>query len=174
MGKMKKNLITMVILTLVLVNLILTSVLTITILPETKKANELITQVCSAINLELKSGSVTSDAVSVPIDKLATYDIADSLTINLKDGGDGQTHYAVITVSLSMNMDSDGYKSYGETMAEKDSLIKSQINSVVSGFTYEEFKTNQQAVQDAILADLQKLFDSDFIVSVGFPTVTCQ
>ena len=171
---MKKNLMTVVILALVLANLILTAVLTITILPETKKANELITQVCTAINLELKSGSVTSDIASVPIDKLATYDITDSMTINLKDSGDGKSHYAVITVSLSMNTENDGYKTYGEKMSEKDSLIKSQINNVVSEYTYDEFKTNQQSVQDAILADLQKLFDSDFIVGVGFPTVTCQ
>lgn len=171
---MKKNLMTMVVLALVLVNLILTAILTITVLPETKKANELISQVCSAINLELRSGEAVSNVTNVPIDKLATHDIADSLTINLKDSGDGESHYAVITVSLSMNTDSSGYKTYGATLSEKDSLIKSQINSVVSGFTYEEFKGDQQKVQDAILNDLQRLFDSDFIVSVGFPTVTCQ
>ena len=119
---MKKNLITVVILALVLVNLILTAVLTITILPETKKANELITQVCSAINLELNSGSVTSNSMSVPIDKLATYDITDDMTINLKDSEDGKKHYAVITVSLSMNTDSEGYKTYGEAMEEKDPM----------------------------------------------------
>ena len=162
------------ILALVLVNLILTAILTITVLPETKKANELITQVCSAINLELESGSVKSDASSVPIDKLATYDISDSMTINLKDSGDGKEHYAVITVSLFMNKDSKGYKSFGESMEEKKNLVMSEITSVVSGFTYDEFKSDQQGVQDAIVADLQKLFDSDFIVSVGFPTVTCQ
>ncbi|MBC5713281.1 flagellar basal body-associated FliL family protein [Roseburia sp. BX1005] len=171
---MKKNLMSVVILALVLVNLILTAILTITVLPETKKANELITQVCSAINLELESGSVTSDASSVPIDKLATYDISDSMTINLKDSGDGKEHYAVITVSLFMNKDSKGYKSFGESMEEKKNLVMSEITSVVSGFTYDEFKSDQQGVQDAIVADLQKLFDSDFIVSVGFPTVTCQ
>lgn len=171
---MKKNLMSVVILALVLVNLILTAVLTITVLPETKKANELITQVCSAINLELESGSVKSDASSVPIDKLATYDISDSMTINLKDSGDGKEHYAVITVSLFMNKDSKGYKSFGESMEEKKNLVMSEITSVVSGFTYDEFKSDQQGVQDAIVADLQKLFDSDFIVSVGFPTVTCQ
>ncbi len=81
---MKKNLITVVILALVLVNLILTAILTITILPQTKKANELITQVCSAINLELRSGSVTSDSMSVPIDKVASHDIPE-MTINLKE-----------------------------------------------------------------------------------------
>lgn len=171
---MKKNLMSVVILALVLVNLILTAILTITVLPETKKANELITQVCSAINLELESGSVKSDASSVPIDKLATYDISDSMTINLKDSGDGKEHYAVITVSLFMNKDSKGYKSFGESMEEKKNLVMSEITSVVSGFTYDEFKSDQQGVQDAIVADLQKLFDSDFIVSVGFSTVTCQ
>lgn len=173
---MKKNLITMVILALVLVNLILTAVMAITIMPETKKANELITQVCSAIDLELKGGPAVSDVASVPIDKLATYDVAagESMTINLKDSGDGSKHYAVIEVSLSMNMESDGYKSYGETLEEKDSLIKSEINKVVANYTYEDFTTDQQVVKNAILENLQKLFDSDFIVSVGFPTVTCE
>ena len=172
---MKKNLITVVILALVLANLILTAILTITVLPQTKKANELITQVCTAINLELKGGDIRSDVSSVPIDKQATYDVTgDDMTINLKDSGDGKQHIAVLAVSISMNTESDGYKKYGETMADRNSQIRSEITSVVSGFTYEEFTANQQGVQDAITADLQKLFDSDFIVGVGFPTVTCQ
>ena len=41
---MKKNLITVITLALVVMNLVLTVILTITILPETKKANELITK----------------------------------------------------------------------------------------------------------------------------------
>lgn len=171
---MKKNLITVVILALVLVNLVLTAILTITILPETKKANELITQVCTAINLELRSGSVTSDSMSVPIDKIATHDIPEKMTINLKDSGDGEMHYATVSVSLSMNTESDGYKEYGETISEKDSMIKSEINAVISEYTYEEFNANHQDVQNAILANLQKLFNSDFIVSVGFSEVTAQ
>ena len=97
---MKKNLISVLILALLVVNLVLTAILTITILPETKKSNELINQVCSAINLELKSGEGT-DASTVPIDDIETYDIPDSMTINLKRGDDGKDHYAVLTVSLS-------------------------------------------------------------------------
>ena len=182
---MKKNLITVIVLALVLVNLVLTAILTITILPETKKANELITQVCSAINLELNSGSVKSDATSVPIDQLAyllsgigitvlaAFDI-EEMTINLKDSGDGKKHYATMRISLSMNKESDGYKDYGEKMPDWKSQIQSQITSVVSGFTYEEFNADQQKVQDSILTNVQKLFNSDFIVGVGFPTVTSQ
>ena len=47
---MKKNLITVIILALVLANLILTAILVFTIIPQTKKSNQLIDQVCSAIN----------------------------------------------------------------------------------------------------------------------------
>ncbi len=168
---MKKNLITVVILALVLVNLILTSLLAISILPETKKANELITQVCSAINLELRSGAVSMDSIRVPIEQVVTHEIAD-MTINLKESGDGKSHYATMSILLSMDKEHEDYKEYGETIAEKESLIKDQINSVVGGYTYEEFTADQQAVQNSILAALQALFNSDFIFSVGFPTVT--
>ena len=50
---MKKNLLAVIILALVLVNLILTAVLVFSIIPQTKKSNELIDQVCAAINIEL-------------------------------------------------------------------------------------------------------------------------
>lgn len=170
---MKKNLMTVVILALVLVNLILTAILTISILPQTKKANELITQVCSAIDLELNSGDNVANAINIPIEQVMTHDIPD-MTINLKDSADGTKHYASLSVSISMDKDNDGYKSYGESMSERESLIKSRITTVVSGYTYEEFNADQASVQNEILKELQKMFDSDFIISVGFPTVTSQ
>ena len=168
---MKKNLITVMVLALVLVNLVLTALLTITIVPQTKKANELITQVCSAINLELQSGSVTSD---VPIDKLATYSIVDSMTINFKDGGDGVAHLVVLTAAISMNTEAEGYAEYGETLGERETLIKDTLNTVIGSYTYEEFKADTQGVRNTIVEELQKLFGSNFIVSVSFPTMTYQ
>ena len=63
---MKKNLISVLILALVLANLILTAILAFTIIPQTKKSNELIDQVCSAIDLELESGS----NITVPIENI--------------------------------------------------------------------------------------------------------
>lgn len=170
---MKKNLMSVLILALVVVNLVLTAILTITVLPQAKKSNELVEKVCSAIDLELQSGEM-KNASSVPMDKLATYDLADSLTINLKDSKDGSSHYAVIAVTLSMNTESDGYKTYGEKLDEKASLIASEINNIVGKYTIEEMKADQESVQEEIQADLQKLFDSDFIVGVGFKQVTYQ
>ena len=162
---MKKNLITVITLALVVVNLVLTVILTITILPETQKANELITKVCSAIDLDLESGSATSNA-NIPIDQIEVYNIDDEQTINLKQDGDGKDHFAMITVSISMDTKNSDYKDLKPQVEEKVNLIKGDINNIVSQYTIDEIKNNQSAVQDEILKDLQKMFGSDFIVAV--------
>ena len=163
---MKKNLITVITLALVVVNLVLTVILTITILPETQKANELITKVCSAIDLDLESGSATSNA-NIPIDQIEVYNIDDEQTINLKQDGDGKDHFAMLTVSISMDTKNSDYKDLKPQVEEK-------VNNIVSQYTIDEIKNNQSAVQDEILKDLQKMFGSDFIVAVGFPTAQYQ
>lgn len=170
---MKKNLITVITLALVVMNLVLTVILTITILPETKKANELITKVCSAIDLDLESGSATSNA-DIPIDQIDVYNIEDQQTINLKSSGDGKDHFAVITVSISMDKKNKDYKDLQPEVENKVELIKGEINNIVSQYTIDEIKNNQSAVQNEILKDLQKMFGSDFIVAVGFPTAQYQ
>lgn len=170
---MKKNLITVITLALVVMNLVLTVILTITILPETKKANELITKVCSAIDLDLESGSATSSA-NIPIDQIDVYDIEDQQTINLKSSGDGKEHFAVITVSISMDKKNKDYKNLQPEVENKVELIKGEINNIVSQYTIDEIKNNQSAVQNEILKDLQKMFGSDFIVAVGFTTAQYQ
>ena len=170
---MKKNLITVITLALVVMNLVLTVILTITILPETKKANELITKVCSAIDLDLESGSATSNA-DIPIDQIDVYDIEDQQTINLKSSGDGKDHFAVITVSISMDKKNKDYKDLQPEVENKVELIKGEINNIVSQYTIDEIKNNQSALQNEILKDLQKMFGSDFIVAVGFPTAQYQ
>ena len=170
---MKKNLITVITLALVVVNLVLTVILTITILPETQKANELITKVCSAIDLDLESGSATSNA-NIPIDQIEVYNIDDEQTINLKQDGDGKDHFAMLTVSISMDTKNSDYKELKPQVEEKVNLIKGDINNIVSQYTIDEIKNNQSAVQDEILKDLQKMYGSDFIVAVGFPTAQYQ
>ena len=172
---MKKNLITVIILALVLANLILTAILVFTIIPQTKKSNQLIDQVCSAINLELQSGENTPATPEVPIEDVETYAITDGFTVNLKQGEDGKQHYAVFSVSLSLNTKSDGYKSIGtEGLKAKETLIKNDINTIVSGYTMEQFREHEQSVKDAILEDLQEMFGSDFIVGVSFSSVNTQ
>ena len=64
---MKKNLISVLILALCFANLVLTALLIFTIIPETKKANNLIDQVCEAISLDLNSGTATSGSHLQPM-----------------------------------------------------------------------------------------------------------
>ena len=170
---MKKNLMSVLILALVIVNLVLTAILTITILPQTKKSNELINQVCSAINLELQSGEL-KDVSSLSVDQLDTYNLPDSLTINLKNSEDSSAHYAIVNVSIYMDKDNDGYKTYGSKMEEKQTLIENEVNNTIRQYTMEEMNANQEDVQTEITRRLQNLFDSDFIVGVGFSKITCQ
>ena len=89
---MKKNLISVLILALCFANLVLTALLIFTIIPETKKANNLIDQVCQAISLDLNSGS------QLPQDQIVDYALTaddDTLTFNFAPSEDGNTHYLV-------------------------------------------------------------------------------
>ena len=169
---MKKNLMSVLILALVLANLILTAILMISIVPQTKKANELINKVCSAIDLELEGGKGNS-SIDIPMENVETVAISsgESLTINLKSDGDKKS-YAVISVSLALDTKNKGYKKGSEAITKKEAIIKDEIIKIVSSHTIEDMRNKQGDVQDEILKRLRKLFDSDFIVSVAFPTYT--
>lgn len=174
---MKKNLMSVIIMALVLANLILTAILAFTIIPQTKKSNELIDQVCSAINIELEGGQ-NKDVAAVPIEDIEVYNITDSFTVNLASNGDGKKHYAIFSVGLSMNTKSEGYKTYGgaEGLTEKETIIRSEINSIVSAYTVDEFGSDaQKSVKQEILEAMQAMFGgTDFIVGVNFSSVTSE
>lgn len=178
---MKKNLITVIILALVLANLILTAILAFTIIPQTKKSNALIDQVCTAINLDLEGGQ-NKDLAAVPIEDILIYDIADKFTVNLAKDGDGKSHYAVFSVGLSINKKSEVFKTYAkdETLVgitDKETLIQDAINTVVSDFTMDEFNANgYQDVKEAILKKMQDMFggSTDFVVGINFSGVNAE
>ena len=69
---MKKNLMSVIILALVFANFVLTALLVFTILPQTKKANQLIEDVCAAIDLDLNSGTATGTS-NVPMEQIEVF-----------------------------------------------------------------------------------------------------
>lgn len=174
---MKKNLITVIILALVLANLILTAILAFTIIPQTKKSNALIDQVCAAINIDLE-GAQNKNLSAVPIEDIEVYSIANSFTVNLRDSEDGKKYYAVFSIGLSVNTQSEGYKTYGglEGLAAKDAVIADTINSIVGTYTVDEFNADgYKNVKNDILESLQSIFGgSDFIVGVNFSGVNTE
>lgn len=171
---MKKNLMSVLILALVVVNLALTGLLLFTVLPQSKKANELITKVASAIELELESGQITTSS-TIPISDLEVYALngGSAWLINLQSNDD-KAHHAQIAVSLSENTQADGYKDGSEALASKEALVMDVINRVIGGYTADALKNDPQGAQQEILKEVQELFGDDFIVGVTFPTFTVE
>ncbi|MCI9139659.1 flagellar basal body-associated protein FliL [bacterium 1XD42-8] len=172
---MKKNMMSIIILALLVVNIALTAVMMFSVVPAANRTNKIVKDVAAVMNLELSSTMGGSDA-EVPIEDTLTYEIADKMTIPLRKGADEKDHYAVVSISLAMNTKNEDYEKFGsqESMLERESLIKNEINEVVGSYTLEEAQTNTQAVQTAILDRIQNLFGSKFIYKVVFRDVIFQ
>ena len=169
---MKRNLATVILLAFTILNLVLNVIIVFTLVPESKKVNNLIAQIAGAIDLDLKddvTGEINS-ASDYPIDQIEVYTLADDITVNLKPGEDGSSsHVAVLNVGIQMNIESEGYKKYGSTIADNETTIRATLISTVSSFSYEEIMADKQALKDACTKALDGVFDSsDFIVGVQF------
>lgn len=175
---MKKNLMSVLILALLVVNLVLTAITMISIVPSAKQSNALISEICTALDLELASGR-NANLASVPIEHLVPYDLDDTVTVNLKNSGDGKEHYAIVSIVLSLDNSNEDYKTLveGDTglmSGTYDSHIKTIVNDVVRNYTYEEFRDDPKPAQKEILEKLQGLFDSNVVVDVGFTQTTSE
>jgi len=174
---MRKNLLSVIILALVVVNIVMTAFMMFTVIPANKKTMTLVGNVASAMQLELTdpnlAGTVEEQAVSV--EDTQTYDIEDQMTISLRRGDEDKDHYAVVSVSLCMNTKSEDFKLYGEDVANKESMIKNEINDAIGSLTYEESQAMTTAeIQDLVLENVQKMYGSDFIYKVVFRDIMFQ
>ena len=172
---MKKNLLSILILALLIVNIILNVIVMISVTSTNKKTAAVVGSIATILNLELDKGAGEDEAVSVSMEDTDSYDIADKLTIPLRvetkeEGGDGEQHFLVVSVSLAMNKKDEGYETYGsaEAMAAKEGMIKGEITDAVSGYTLTQVQADQDAVREDILSRLQTMFDSKFIYKVTF------
>lgn len=167
---MKKNLMTLIILALVVVNVIMTAVMMFVTIPQTQKANEMITKVCEAIDLELNSGAATGLS-NLPIDRIETYDVAEgeTITVNLKGGG-----YAVVAVSISVDNESETYAEKEGTayLSTKESIIKGSIIEIVGNYTKEELSSSKADMEAELLKALKKTFGADYVVGISFTKFT--
>lgn len=172
---MKKSLLNIITLALVVVNLVLSAVMIFSVLPASSKTNDMITKVCTALDLELESEKKENGEEDYNIDQLETYDIEEELTVPLKkEDGDSSDHYAVVTVSIVVDNKNEDYDKYVEDITTKESLIKDTVRNAIGNFTLEELQNNPEGVQKTVLDKLQKLFDSDFIVKVAFKKLLYQ
>jgi len=138
-----------------------------------KKTSQLVGDIVSVLQLEI-SASESEEAETVSIEDTELYDIADSFTIPLVSSVDGSDHYYVVQVSLSMNKKNPDFATFSEEMASKESLIRSVIIEVISGYTFEDAKADPVAMRQEILSRLQAMYESDFIFDVTFRDVMFQ
>ncbi len=175
---MKKNLLAIIILALLVVNIVMTAFMMFTVIPANKKTIALVNDIAGVMNLELTNPVDSSAAAaSVSVDDTVTYDIADQLTISLKKSeGDDAEHYVIASISLYMNSKDEDYKTYGgEAVAQRESMIKNEINDAIGSYTYEEAQALGNAgLQDAVLEKIQSMYNSRFIYKVGFRNIMVQ
>ena len=168
---MKKNLISVIILALLIVNIALTSVMLFSVTSTNKATADMVMRITGAMDMELSSADGTAFTPVVPIENIASYDIADTMTIRLKQDEDGAEHYIMIAVTLSMDTENEDYKEFGATLADRESLIKSEIINVVGQYTMAEAQADGAGMKQAILESIQNMFGSDFIFRVDFRDV---
>ena len=96
---MRKNLLSIIVIALCAINVIFSAVLVFAVVPASMKTNQLVTQVASIIDLELEDSE--EKAAKVKVQDIATYNIGDDLTINLKRSeDDNKLHYARLNVII--------------------------------------------------------------------------
>lgn len=161
---MKKNILSVLILALLVVNIALTGIMMFGVMSTNKKTAALIDNIATVMNLEWTTPGEEQE-VQISLADTATHDVTGELTIPLS-GGEKQT-YIMFSVSLLMNTKGDGYKDYGETIGERESLIKDAITSVVSKYTEAECRNDFDAIKQEMLESIQKLFQSDFIYKIA-------
>lgn len=167
---MKKNIMAVIILATTLINLTLTVVTLFIVIPNASRTNNLITKVLSVIDLELESATAEENQV-ISIEDIATYKIADDMTINLrKTEGDTKTHYAIVNCSLSLNKKSEDYESKQPLLAEQEGYIRETVQTEISNYTIEDIHENKENIKTAIQQKLAERFQSDFIIGVSFST----
>ena len=162
---MKKNILTIIIMAITLINTVLLAVLIFAIVPTANKTMKLIDQVNSIVDLELESPGGKKEEVA--LSDIATYNIPDKLTINLKSD-DGESHYAVLKVSISMNSKNEQYTTLSSKIQENELAIKEIVSDEFGKYTKDEVKPNKDIIKDKIIIRLQEYFKSDFIINVSF------
>lgn len=162
---MRKNILTIIIMAITLINTILTAVLIFVIVPTSNKTNQLVTKVASIVDLELESPEGKEPELS--ISDIKSYEIPEKLTIKLK-GNSGNSNYAVLFVSLSMNSKHKDYTDYSTKLEENENAIKEIVTEEFEKYTKDEIPNNKQAIKEKVLTRIQDLFQSDFIFSVTF------
>lgn len=169
---MKKGILNVAILVLLLINLVMTVVLTFSIVPAMSNSNKLVEKIASIIDLEVVESDTSSEEGAIPAEQKEVHKIAEKLTNKLKEGSDGEVHYATGYVAVYLDKEHEDYETFTGIMEEQDTTISSQIKKVLADVTMEEFDSDITSVEEAVLEALQEYFGSTAICEVVLDMVS--
>lgn len=167
---MKRNLLSIIVIALLVVNIVLSAIMMVSVSSASRKTASLVSDIATLVGLEI-NGLPVSDVgtTNVTMADTAVYNVTDEMTIPLRTGEDGESHYAVGNVSLSLNTKHEDYKTYNEeTLATSEGIIKDIIFSVLGNYTKEEAQTNSDQIKSEMLERLREKFDSEVIYGVSY------
>jgi len=170
----KKNLLSIVILALLIVNLVLTSIMMFSVTSTNKKTGAVVADIASILKLELGTEE-EQESTAVSMEDTAFHDMESELTIMLaKDPLDEEAkeHFVMVQVSLSMDTTNKDYKTYGESI--NDNQIAGVMQEVFGKYTADEVQPRSEDIKEEILAEIQKLYNSEFIYKVTFSKLVVQ
>lgn len=165
---MKRNLLSIIILALLVVNIVLSAIMMVSVSSASRKTAALVADISSIVGIEINGLPQAEHTQTVSMADTAVHNVEGELTIPLKKGEDGNDHYAVGSVSLSLDTKNADYKNYSETMSSMDGIIKDIVFAVMGNYTVDEARSNSEAIKAEILTKLQERFDSTFIYSVSY------
>ncbi len=169
---MKKNLATILLIAMAFVNLTLSVVLVFVVVPASTKSNNLITKVMQILDLELESAEPTPE---IGVEDIEVYAFEDKITVNLaKTSNDSVNHYALFSVSLSMNKKHSDFESKNALIKTSEINIKEIISEEFGKYTIDTVLTNKEVIKAAIITRLTEYFDSSFIINVSFGDILVQ
>ena len=176
---MKKNLLSIIILALLIVNLAMNGFMMLSVMTTNSQTAKLISDIAAALELEANGGATggfAGSAAAVAVTDMATWGFTgdNKLTIALKPGEDGKTHYMVVEVVFSLNKAHADYATLGteENLANVKEVVKSEITNTLSGYTMDELQAGMdQVAKEAILENVQAMFNSNFIYDISFSSV---
>ena len=165
---MKKGMINAISLALTFINLVLTIVMVFVFVPAINKTSNLVDKICTIIDLNV-ADNADSDKVDVSDleNVVVTFGDSSENTISLKRSeGDATPHYARVSVIISLNKTHADYETKAPAIEGSMGLIASSTIDVISAYSYEE--VDKEKMEQELLKELQKLFDSEFVHSVSF------
>lgn len=171
---MKKNLLSILILVLLVVNIILTAIMMMNVMGTNQKTAAIVTDIAGILDIELDRGDGSSSG-AVSLENTVVYSIPEEMKIPLKRAeGDDKDYLCIVKVSFSMDSTNEDFTKFGDgagNLESMETLMKSEVNTVIGSYTVEEAKLSQQQMCEDILERIQELYGSNFIYKVSFSDI---